>query len=58
MAGVRVKIWDLPTRLFHWILVALFALSWWSGESGGLAFDTHVWSGSAILALVLFRLGW
>ncbi len=25
-------VWDLPIRLFHWILVGLIAFSWWSGE--------------------------
>lgn len=58
MNGVRVAVWDLPTRLFHWTLAALVGVSWWSGETGGLAFTTHTLAGSAILALVLFRLGW
>ena len=53
-----VLIWDLPTRLFHWSLVALVALSWWSGAEGGTAFPVHQWSGCAILTLLLFRLAW
>ena len=52
----RVAVWDLPTRLFHWSLVALIAFSWWSAEEGLL--DLHMWSGYAVLALVLFRLLW
>lgn len=56
--AVLVKVWDLPTRLFHWSLVVLLGLSWWSGEEGGLAFDTHTLSGAAVLALVLFRVVW
>jgi len=52
----RVAVWDLPTRLFHWLLVALIALSWWSAEED--LDDVHLWSGYAILALMLFRLLW
>lgn len=52
----KVRVWDLPTRLFHWSLVALIAFSWWSAEEGHL--DWHLWSGLAILSLVLFRLLW
>lgn len=32
-----VRVWDLPTRLFHWTLVLLLALLWFSGEVGGLS---------------------
>ncbi len=49
-------VWDLPTRLFHWLLVALIALSWWSGKNDRM--DFHIWSGIAILTLLLFRLLW
>ncbi len=54
--GVPVRVWDLPTRLFHWLLVALFAFSWWTAETERL--DWHMLSGDAILALVLFRIYW
>jgi cytochrome b len=49
-------VWDLPTRLFHWLLVALIAFSWWSAEEGKL--DLHLWSGLAVLTLLVFRLLW
>lgn len=52
----RVKVWDLPTRLFHWSLVALFGLMWWSAENGQLLWHTR--AGVALLVLVLFRLLW
>jgi cytochrome b len=52
----RVAVWDLPTRLFHWTLVALIALSWWTAEEH--LYDLHLWLGSAVLALLLFRLLW
>jgi cytochrome b len=53
-----VRLWDLPVRLFHWVLVALIALSWWSGEEGGNAMEWHFYSGYTILTLVLFRILW
>lgn len=59
---VPVRIWDLPTRLFHWSLVLLVAFSAITGEFGEdlpLKFmDWHRLSGYAILALLLFRLVW
>ena len=48
--------WDLPVRLFHWLLVPLIAFSWWSAEEARL--DWHRLSGYAILTLVLFRVLW
>jgi cytochrome b len=51
-----VKIWDLPTRLFHWLLVLLFSFSWWSAETGEM--DWHRFSGTVLLGLLLFRLLW
>ncbi|WP_343868410.1 cytochrome b/b6 domain-containing protein [Caenispirillum bisanense] len=33
---VSVRVWDLPTRLFHWVLVLLIAGLWWTGTSGTL----------------------
>lgn len=51
-----VPLWDLPTRLFHWALVALVAFSWWSGENHDM--ERHRLSGYAVLALIVFRLFW
>lgn len=51
-----VKVWDLPTRLFHWCLVALIAMLWASGEFGKL--DLHITLGQAALSLILFRIAW
>ncbi len=53
---VRVRIWDLPVRLFHWVMVALFAFSWWTAENDHL--DWHFLSGYANLGLLLFRVYW
>lgn len=52
-----VKVWDLPTRLFHWTLVALMIAQWLTAQNSG-AMDYHLWGGYAVLTLVLFRLIW
>src|SRR5262245_5960322 len=54
----RVRVWDLPVRLFHWTLVVLLAVSYFTGKTGGAWMKLHFWSGYAILALVLFRIVW
>lgn len=53
---MKQRVWDLPTRLFHWSLVILVALAWWSAEQG--LDDVHLWVGYAVLFLLLFRIGW
>lgn len=54
--GVKIAVWDLPTRLFHWALVPLIGFSWWSSEN---AFEPwHFWSGYGLLFLLLFRILW
>jgi len=50
------RVWDVPTRLFHWLLVGLFAFSWWSGQTGHL--EWHFKSGLILLGLLAFRLLW
>ncbi|MGD8366543.1 MAG: cytochrome b/b6 domain-containing protein [Desulfobacterales bacterium] len=57
-AGRRVRVWDLPTRLFHWLLVLLVAVSFVTGEIGGAWMQYHVWSGCAIFGLLAFRIMW
>lgn len=57
-AATRIRIWDLPTRLFHWSLAALVVFSFATGKIGGSWLDWHMRSGYAILALLLFRLAW
>lgn len=52
----KTLIWDLPTRLFHWLLVLCLLGAWITGEQG--AFDWHMRFGYAVLALVLFRVIW
>ena len=50
--------WDLSTRVFHWLLAVLVVASFTTGKIGGPWLDWHMRSGYAILALLLFRLGW
>lgn len=52
----KVYVWDVPTRLFHWVLVGAVATSLFAGEFGYM--DIHVISGHVVLALVLFRIVW
>ena len=54
----RIRVWDLPTRLFHWLLVACIVGSLVSVNLGGNAVGWHFRFGYAILALLLFRLLW
>lgn len=54
----RVRIWELPIRLFHWALAALVVCSFATGMIGGNWVVWHFRSGYAILALVLFRVIW
>jgi len=57
-AGGAVRVWDLPTRLFHWVLVALIVLLYATGEYDVLDMRWHFWAGYATLALLLFRVLW
>jgi len=54
----KVLVWDLPLRLFHWLLVLLVVVSFVSAKTGGNAMQFHLLSGYAILALLLFRILW
>lgn len=55
----RVLVWDVPTRVFHWLLVAATTVAfvtgfilpqWWLGA--------HRWAGYAIVGLLVFRFVW
>jgi cytochrome b len=53
-----LRVWDLPTRLFHWLLVVLIAAQYATGEFHWLDMRWHFWFGYATLALILFRVIW
>jgi len=55
----KIKVWDIPTRLFHWFLVILVIVGlvtgfvspeWWMG--------IHIWAGYGTVLLIVFRLLW
>jgi cytochrome b len=53
---VRVQVWDLPLRLFHWSLVILVAFAWWTWKTDRM--EWHRYAGYAVIALLVFRLYW
>lgn len=52
------RIWDLPTRLFHWLLVMCVLGLIITGNVGGLWMDWHFRFGYAVLCLLIFRVLW
>ncbi|WP_066272364.1 cytochrome b/b6 domain-containing protein [Hydrogenophaga palleronii] len=53
-----VRVWDLPTRLFHWLLAASVIGLIVTGSIGGNWMNWHLRLGYAVLTLLLFRLVW
>ena len=53
----QVLIWDLPTRICHWLLAISITYSWYSVEIAE-DLEQHFWSGYTILTLILFRFTW
>jgi cytochrome b len=51
-----VRVWDVPIRLFHWLIVALVAAAYATWRLNWM--DWHGWIGDLVLALMLFRLLW
>lgn len=52
-----IRVWDLPIRLFHWILVTAFSGAWLSSESERWQ-NVHHLCGYTLLGLIAFRLLW
>lgn len=52
-----VRIWDLPTRLFHWLFAVSCSAAWVSGDDPRYT-DLHLFAGYVALGLVFFRLLW
>ena len=57
-ALVPRRVWDLPTRLFHWALAVCAIGSVTTAQIGGNAMVWHFRFGYAVFALLLFRLLW
>ncbi len=53
-----VTVWDLPLRLFHWLLVLAVIGAYFTGKLGGNLTDWHDRLGGLILGLLVFRLVW
>ena len=53
----QIRVWDLPTRLFHWLIVIFVVISFTTGMVGGNWMSYHLQSGYIILTLLIFRLG-
>jgi cytochrome b len=54
----KTRVWDLPTRVFHWLLAALAVGLLVTGKIGGDAMVWHARCGYAVGALLIFRLLW
>ncbi|MGM0915756.1 MAG: cytochrome b/b6 domain-containing protein [Pseudomonadota bacterium] len=58
----RLLVWDIPVRLFHWSLVALVGLSFYTMKTEGAPFvfpvEIHARAGYLLLGLLLFRWLW
>ncbi len=54
----RVRVWDLPTRLFHWTLAVAVVGLVATGSLGGNLMEWHLRLGYAVMTLLLFRLAW
>lgn len=53
----RILIWDVPTRVFHWLLVGSFAGAFYIADSERYR-DIHVKLGYIFLGLIAFRMLW
>lgn len=53
----RIKVWDLPTRVFHWLMVVSFAGAWLTRASERWH-DVHMMFGHTVGGLILFRIVW
>ncbi|AMO38034.1 cytochrome b/b6 domain-containing protein [Thauera humireducens] len=58
MSTRTIKVWDLPTRIFHWLLAILVVAAFVTGWLGGNLIEWHGRAGIAITGLLAFRLVW
>ena len=56
MSKTPLPLWDMPTRVFHWLIVCCLPLAWWSAETDN--YEAHEWIGYTVITLVLFRIAW
>lgn len=53
-----IRVWDLPIRLFHWLLVICMISSFITVKIGGNAMEWHARVGYCVLTLLIFRICW
>lgn len=53
----KVRIWDLPTRVFHWSFATACIVAWVTGEDARYT-DIHLYAGYLAAVLLIFRLVW
>lgn len=58
MNATRIRLWDLPTRVFHWVLAASVIGAMVTGQLGGNLIEWHGRLGVLIVGLLVFRLVW
>jgi cytochrome b len=54
----KLRVWDLPTRAFHWALAICVILLVITGSLGGDKMQLHVTLGTVVLSLLIFRVIW
>lgn len=58
LRSARIRVWDLPLRLFHWLLVIAIALAFLSSEEDSLLNQWHILAGWVAGILIVFRIVW
>jgi cytochrome b len=53
----RIKVWDAPVRVMHWLLALSFSLAWLTAEVDS-ARGVHIMLGYTVLGLIVARLIW
>ena len=56
--ATAVRVWDLPTRIFHWTLATCVIASLVSAQIGGNAMAWHFRLGYVVFTLLIFRILW
>lgn len=57
MNAQKILVWDLPTRVFHWLLAGNFAIAYLTAEEASWQ-NVHFTAGYTVLGLIAFRLVW
>src|ERR1700727_1517407 len=54
--GAKIRIWDMPTRAVHWLIVILLVALWWTAHDHALNWHNRL--GFVFLGLLIFRIYW